>query len=146
MNTLMHRSNPIPTLYVKTLAVQSFGPQWSLQIIFTKARQIAPCLLIFEDIDSAVTDSVRSYFFNELDGLESNEGILILGSTNDCISTLHSSSLHSSSLHSSFLHSSSLHSSPLHSLPNNLVDFMQLELTEDSGKTRRWSFKTTEPI
>lgn len=43
---------------------------------------MAPCLLIFEDIDSLVDDRVRSYFLNEVDGLESNHGILMIGSTN----------------------------------------------------------------
>lgn len=29
-----------------------------------------------------MTDSVRSYFLNEIDGLRSNDGIFIVGSTN----------------------------------------------------------------
>jgi transitional endoplasmic reticulum ATPase len=85
MRSLMgRRSQLIPTLYVKTIASRVVGPQGTLRLIFTKARQTAPCLLVFEDIDSIVTDEVRSYFFNEVDGLEDNNGILILGSTNDC--------------------------------------------------------------
>lgn len=51
-------------------------------MIFAKARQYAPCYLIFEDLDSLVTDGVRSYFLNEIDGLKSNDGIFIVGSTN----------------------------------------------------------------
>jgi transitional endoplasmic reticulum ATPase len=43
---------------------------------------MAPCLLIFEDLDSLITDQTRSYFLNEVDGLESNDGILMVGSTN----------------------------------------------------------------
>jgi hypothetical protein len=43
---------------------------------------MAPCLLIFEDLDSLVNDDIRSYFLNEVDGLESNDGILMIGSTN----------------------------------------------------------------
>ena len=80
------QSNPVivSTLVVKTLAQRS-GPQMSVRQIFTKARQTAPCLLLFEDVDSLVTDTVRSYFFNEVDGLESNEGICMIGSTNDCM-------------------------------------------------------------
>jgi hypothetical protein len=38
--------------------------------------------LIFEDIDSLVIDKSRSYFLNEVDGLESNDDILMIGSTN----------------------------------------------------------------
>lgn len=71
----------VPTLYVKTLA--SFaGPEYSLRSIFSKARQAAPCYLVFEDLDSIVNDRVRSYFLNEVDGIRSNDGILMVGSTN----------------------------------------------------------------
>lgn len=84
MKALTARPNPISTQVIKTLAQRSFGPQMSARQIFTKARQTAPCLLLFEDIDSLVTDQVRSYFFNEVDGLEDNQGILMIGSTNNC--------------------------------------------------------------
>lgn len=84
----MAQPTPVPTLVVKTLAQRSFGPQMSVRQIFTKARQAAPCLLLFEDVDSLVTDQVRSYFFNEVDGLEDNEGILMIGSTNNCRSPI----------------------------------------------------------
>ncbi|KAJ4293065.1 hypothetical protein N0V90_008347 [Kalmusia sp. IMI 367209] len=71
----------VPTLYVRTLS--SFaGPEYSLRQIFGKARQVAPCYLVFEDLDSIVSDHVRSYFLNEVDGLRSNDGILMVGSTN----------------------------------------------------------------
>ncbi|KAF2691828.1 ATP-dependent Zn protease-like protein [Lentithecium fluviatile CBS 122367] len=71
----------VPTLYVRTLT--SFaGPEYSLRAIFAKARQAAPCYLVFEDLDSIVNDRVRSYFLNEVDGLRSNDGILMVGSTN----------------------------------------------------------------
>ncbi|PSN69901.1 P-loop containing nucleoside triphosphate hydrolase protein [Corynespora cassiicola Philippines] len=71
----------VPTLYVRSLA--SFGgPEYALSQIFSKARQTAPCYLVFEDLDSIVNDSVRSYFLNEVDGLKSNDGILMVGSTN----------------------------------------------------------------
>lgn len=41
-----------------------------------------PCFLVFEDLDSIVSDRVRSYFLNEVDGLLNNDGILMVGSTN----------------------------------------------------------------
>lgn len=71
----------VPTLYVRTLASYG-GPEYSLRQIFNKARQEAPCYLVFEDLDSIVSDNVRSYFLNEVDGLTSNDGILMVGSTN----------------------------------------------------------------
>jgi transitional endoplasmic reticulum ATPase len=82
MHDVAQRKSPtIESLYVKTLA--SFaGPEYSIRQIFLKARQMAPCLLIFEDIDSLVGPASRSYFLNEVDGLESNHGILMIGSTN----------------------------------------------------------------
>lgn len=77
MHTLSVRKAPIPTLYVKAAPYT-----WHIQAIFQKARQIAPCLLVLEDIDTIVTEVTRSYFFNEADGLGSNDGILMVASTN----------------------------------------------------------------
>lgn len=81
MHTLYTRPSPIPTLYVRSLS-SYFGPEYSIQTIFSRARAFAPCLLVFEDLDSIVTDSIRSYFLNEVDGLQNNDGILMVGSTN----------------------------------------------------------------
>ena len=81
MHALSRLQSPIPTLYVRSLSSYA-GPEYAISAIFRKARQFAPCYLIFEDLDSIVTDSVRSYFLNEVDGLESNDGILMIGSTN----------------------------------------------------------------
>lgn len=81
MHALYKRPDPIPTLYVKSLAGCN-GPEYAIRQIFVKARQSTPCLLIFEDLDSLITDGVKSFFLNEVDGLESNEGLMMLGSTN----------------------------------------------------------------
>ena len=82
MNDASKRTLPaIESLYVKSFNSYA-GPEYGIRSIFSKARQMAPCLLIFEDIDSLVNVSVRSYFLNEVDGLESNHGILMIGSTN----------------------------------------------------------------
>ena len=80
-HSLYERADPIPTLYVRSLASYG-GPEFALSQIFSKARQTAPCLLVFEDLDSLVTDAVRSFFLNEVDGLTNNDGILMIGSTN----------------------------------------------------------------
>ena len=49
---------------VATLIVKSFetcqGPQEGIHAIFGHARAIAPCLLVFEDLDSLLVDNVRS--------------------------------------------------------------------------------------
>jgi hypothetical protein len=63
-------------------ANQFGGPEYSIKQIFSKARSMAPCYLILEDLDSIISDDVRSYFLNEVDGLTSNDGIFMVGSTN----------------------------------------------------------------
>ncbi|KAM0718421.1 hypothetical protein Q7P37_005491 [Cladosporium fusiforme] len=82
IKSLAERSPPVSTLYVKSLDACA-GPKWSVQQIFLKARRAAPCLLVLEDLDSLVESSTRSYFLNEVDGLNSNDGILMIGSTNN---------------------------------------------------------------
>lgn len=77
MHTLYSRKDPIPSLYVKA-APNTFD----IRAVFQQARAMTPCLLVFEDIDTVVTYATRSYFFNEVDGLENNDGILMVASTN----------------------------------------------------------------
>lgn len=79
MNSL--QQSDVVSLYVKTLSACQ-GEEYSIRAIFSMARKMAPCMLIFEDLDSLVVDKVRSYFLNEVDGLERNDGILMCGSTN----------------------------------------------------------------
>ncbi|KAH6518379.1 hypothetical protein HBI81_174530 [Parastagonospora nodorum] len=82
MHALNQRPEPISSLYVKSFQTNCGTEQESIKDIFIMARSMAPCLLVFEDLDSLVHDKVRSYFLNEVDGLESNDGILMIGSTN----------------------------------------------------------------
>lgn len=83
MSSLYERSDhSIPSLYVKSFETNCNTEQYAIRAIFQRARSMAPCLLIFEDLDSLVHDDIRSYFLNEVDGLESNDGILMIGSTN----------------------------------------------------------------
>lgn len=77
MRTLSHRKPAIPTLYVRSAPGTAYIAQ-----VFRFARQMAPCMLVLEDIETIVNASTRSYFFNEVDGLENNDGILMLASTN----------------------------------------------------------------
>jgi len=68
-------------LYVKSF--QSWqGEEAAMAEVFNKARQESPCVIIFEDLDSLITDKNRSFFLNELDGLEGNDGLLVIGTTN----------------------------------------------------------------
>ena len=62
--------------------------------IFRKARQAAPCIIFFDEIDalvpsrsaggsdSHISERVLSQFLTELDGVEELHGVLVLGATN----------------------------------------------------------------
>lgn len=80
MQSLAARTPPVPTLYVKSMG--NSPDKDDVRSVFDKARDNAPCLLVFEDLDSLVSDDVRSFFLNEVDGLEGNDGIMMVGSTN----------------------------------------------------------------
>ncbi|HTE19767.1 MAG TPA: ATP-binding protein [Armatimonadota bacterium] len=72
----------VPFLYVRRLAES--GPDSStLRDMFQGARDRAPCILCLEDVDSLVTENLRSTFLNELDGLEEDyRGVLTVATTN----------------------------------------------------------------
>ena len=82
MRSLSQRDPPIPSLYVKSLGKDPDTE--AISSIFKKARQNSPCLLVLEDIDSIVTEHTKSTFLNELDGLQDNDGIMLIASTNYC--------------------------------------------------------------
>lgn len=69
MHTLYERKPPVVTLYVKSAPYS-----YHIRAVFQMARAMSPCMLVLEDIDTIVTNSTRSYFFNEVDGLENNDG------------------------------------------------------------------------
>jgi transitional endoplasmic reticulum ATPase len=66
---MYQRKHKIPCLYVKSAPYT-----YMIEGIFALARIEAPCLLIFEDIDTIVTPTTRAYFFNEVDGVANNDG------------------------------------------------------------------------
>ncbi|KAF8515179.1 P-loop containing nucleoside triphosphate hydrolase protein [Gautieria morchelliformis] len=69
------------SLYVKSFSTNR-GSEAGIRSIFEFARRQAPCILVIEDLDSMVTPSIRSFFLNEIDGLEKNEGILTIATSN----------------------------------------------------------------
>lgn len=71
-----------PCLYVRSLIAHHQNEHYSIRDIFSTARQLAPCVLVLEDLDTLVTPDNRSFFLNELDGFASNEGLLTLATTN----------------------------------------------------------------
>ncbi|KAL1409232.1 hypothetical protein Q8F55_006065 [Vanrija albida] len=71
----------IPTLYVKSFR-SYMGDEKGIADIFSRAREDAPCLLVFEDLDSLITNENRAFFLNEVDGIDDNDGLLLIGTTN----------------------------------------------------------------
>ena len=53
-----------------------------MEDIFNKARQLSPCVLILEDLDSLINNRNRSFFLNQLDGIVGNDGLLVVATTN----------------------------------------------------------------
>lgn len=70
----------LPFLYVRDL--REDDRKEAIQAIFKRARKLAPCLLALEDMDTLITPDNRTVFLNELDGFSSNEGILLIASSN----------------------------------------------------------------
>ena len=65
----------------------------AIREIFSKARQAAPCIIFFDEIDSivprrgvrydsGVTDRIVNQLLTELDGLVRLEGVVVIGATN----------------------------------------------------------------
>ena len=71
-----------PCLYVKGFKSEYGTDQENIALVFERARMTTPCLLVFEDLDSMLDDTSRSIFLNELDGFETNSGIVVLATTN----------------------------------------------------------------
>jgi len=66
-----------PCIYVR-----GFGTEEEIANLFVRARMVTPCVVVFEDLDSMVTNKNRSFFLNELDGFHCNSGIVVLATTN----------------------------------------------------------------
>jgi hypothetical protein len=75
----------VPFLYVRSLTgYNGVNPTNStIHRMFQGARERAPCMLCLEDVDSLVTEDLRSTFLNELDGIEEDyRGVLTVATTN----------------------------------------------------------------
>jgi AAA+ superfamily predicted ATPase len=70
----------LPFLYVGDIGRRSVTAE--IEQVFKHARQSAPCILAFEDLDGLVDRANRTVFLNELDGFRDNDGLLIIASSN----------------------------------------------------------------
>ncbi len=72
----------MPCLYVKSFRAEHRPDESCIGEVFERARAVAPCILVLEDLDALVTPHNRAYFLNELDGFAANVGIVALATTN----------------------------------------------------------------
>lgn len=61
--------------------INEFTTSSSIKVVFDKAADLAPVVLVIEDLDS-LPQPCRSSFLNTLDGATTKEGILLIGTTN----------------------------------------------------------------
>ena len=63
-----------------------------IRLLFSRAREVAPCVIFFDEIDALVpprghsttkvTDSIVNQILSEMDGIENTEGVFVIGATN----------------------------------------------------------------
>lgn len=83
VKTILHQHSDKALLYVKSFQTGRFStPERGIRAIFEKARECSPCILVLEDLDSLVSTETRSFLLNELDGLEVNDGIICIATSN----------------------------------------------------------------
>jgi hypothetical protein len=71
-----------PTIYVRGFRHRYRTTADCISEVFTRARQIAPCAMVLEDLDGLFDPEGLAFFLNEVDGFADNRGIVILGTTN----------------------------------------------------------------
>lgn len=79
---LLAKQAALPTLFVRSFAARYGEEEGNITSVFRRARRIAPCVLVLEDVDSLVKPQCLSVFLNELDGLSDDTGILTIATTN----------------------------------------------------------------
>ena len=70
-----------PCLYVRSFKSECGTEQENMSEVFKRAR-MTPCIVVLEDLDSMIDNTNRSFLLNELDGFESNTGVVVLATTN----------------------------------------------------------------
>ena len=70
-----------PCIYVRSFKAEYGTEQENMGEVFKRAR-MAPSIVVLEDLDSMIDNNNRSFFLNELDGFQSNNGVVVLATTN----------------------------------------------------------------
>jgi hypothetical protein len=76
------KETKLRSIYVRSLFDRYEDSESTVRNVFQRARILAPCILVFEDIDSLVHERMRSPFLNAMDGVGSADGILTIATTN----------------------------------------------------------------
>jgi len=71
-----------PCLYIRSFKSDDETEEENMSEVFKRARMSAPCVLVLEDLDSMIDKNNRAFFLNELDGFNSNTGVVVLATTN----------------------------------------------------------------
>ena len=71
-----------PCLYVRSFKSDDETEQENISEVFERARMTTPSIVVLEDLDSMIDNKNRSFFLNELDGFQSNTGVIVLATTN----------------------------------------------------------------
>ncbi|HEV3167069.1 MAG TPA: ATP-binding protein [Isosphaeraceae bacterium] len=71
-----------PCIYVKSFASEKYLISTNIRVVYDRARSLAPCVVVLEDLDTLVDEESRSFFLNELDGFATNAGVVTLATTN----------------------------------------------------------------
>ncbi|HEU5458926.1 MAG TPA: ATP-binding protein, partial [Pyrinomonadaceae bacterium] len=71
-----------PCLYVRSFKSDDETEQENISEVFKRARMTTPSIVVLEDLDSMIDNKNRSFFLNELDGFQSNTGVIVLATTN----------------------------------------------------------------
>lgn len=72
----------LPCVYVKSFTGRYTDPADSIAQVFERARSLAPCIVVLEDLDALINDTNRSFLLNELDGFAANHGLVTIASSN----------------------------------------------------------------
>ncbi|MBS1704680.1 MAG: AAA family ATPase [Armatimonadetes bacterium] len=75
-------SMQIPSIIAGKVGSRDSDGQDAFVRMYRKARELAPVIVVLEDLDSRVDKTSLSVFLNEMDGMSSNDGILTLATTN----------------------------------------------------------------
>lgn len=72
----------VPRLIARNFAGPYGDSGGGVDDVFERASQMAPCLLVIEDIDSTIRKNYLSSVLNHLDGLLPMRGVMVLATTN----------------------------------------------------------------